>query len=84
MFPACAVRRHAGIADTLVRTPLGVCQYYTSYNSYSGRIELKMCFCIKDENLGLVSVSRLKAPRLSVSSRSRSSFEYPKVSVSDS
>ena len=30
----------------------------------------------KDETLGLVSVSRLKAPRLSISSQSRSHFDY--------
>jgi hypothetical protein len=29
----------------------------------------------KDETLGLVSVSRIKAPRLSVSSRSNSNFD---------
>ena len=29
---------------------------------------------VKDESLGLVSVSRLKVPRLSVSSRSRTKF----------
>ena len=32
------------------------------------------CASVKDESLGLVSVSRLRAPRLSVSSRSRSNF----------
>ena len=35
---------------------------------------IQTMFSVKDECLGLVSVSRLKVPRLSVSSRSRTKF----------
>ena len=35
---------------------------------------ISMVSCMKDESLGLVSVSRLKAPKLSVSSQSRTKF----------
>ena len=36
--------------------------------------DMNMAKPVKDESLGLVSVSRLKVPRLSVSSRSRTKF----------
>ena len=46
------------------------------FQSYVSLLVLCASFgtSVKDESLGLVSVSRLKVPRLSVSSRSRTKF----------
>ena len=54
---------------------------YIWIESFGGNFHL---ISLIGETLGLVSFSRLKAPRLSVSSRSRSNFDYWLVSVSDS